>query len=427
MEALSHVQRNTKATLMLQRAWGERYGSQPGKRGEALELVEQLAYEYGETYDSYLAIEPDRQYFFDSGRRGVVPYCLRGRHLIAAGNLLAPPQDRESLLVELLAFAQRRHFAVTFVNVPRSHTRLFREHGFQITKWGEEPIIRLQETTWQGQDYGWVRRQENYCMRHGTEFSEVIPDPSDAVYREQIVPQLEAVSKAHIASTLHKRPLAFFEGRFAPMEMGRRRLFVARHGGRIVAFVVCNPALGGDLWAVEVYRRLPDAVRGVIPFAILKTLRVLKQEGVPYASLSLVPFLRCETAVTGDSGILRVGASFWWRHLNAVFDMRGIYHFKSRFRPDYREMYVAALPRLTVRRVLSLAAAWKLFRFNPLRLMRREWAKQGTAPERETLAAPARRPPRIVRELRRNPADSRAAKGPNAASGMSESPLPLAP
>jgi phosphatidylglycerol lysyltransferase len=319
--------------------------------------------------------------------------------MIATGNLLARPEDREALLVELLEFSRRKGWRVTFVNVPRTDAKLFRRHGFQLTKLGEEPIVRLQSTSWQGQCYGWVRRQENYCTRQGVEFCEIIPDPSDHVYKDQIVGQLEAVSRASIASTLHQRELPFFEGRFCPLDMRRRRLFVARHSGRIVAFAVCNPGLGGDLWAVEIFRRLPDAVRGVMPFLIMKTLRTMQGEGVRYVSLSLVPFLRCELPTAGDSRILRASAYFWWKHLNAIFDVQGIFHFKSRFRPDYRELYVAALPGLTVRSVMSLAAAWKVFHFNPLRLLRGQLARRRATLPRRTLAVPAWRPERVIREL----------------------------
>ena len=376
------------------------FRSQSVMPDESIELVEQYAYEYGETYDSYLVTETDREYFWSRDQRGVVAFCRRGRHIIAAGNLLARPEDRESLLVQLLEFARTKRWAISFVNVPRSHTRLFRRHGFEITKWGEEPIIRLQDATWQGQDYAWARRQENFCIRHGVEFCEVKADSLDPVYRDQIVPQLEAVSRAHIASTLHERELPFFEGQFCPLDLRRRRLFVARHAGQIVAFLVCNPGLSGELWAIEIYRRFPEAIRGVIPYSIMQTLRTMKSEGVSYVSLSLIPFLRCETAATGDSRILRPGANFWMQHLNSIFDMRGIYHFKSRFRPDYREMYVAALPRLTLRSTLSLAFAWKLFHFNPIRWLRRGFAKRGISSERQNLATPAWRPERVVRELR---------------------------
>jgi phosphatidylglycerol lysyltransferase len=399
-EAVDNVDQIALESVMQDRTACGYFRSQSAMSDESIQLVEQHAYEYGETYDSYLVTEPDREYFWSRDQRGVVAFCRRGRHIIVAGNLLARPEDREPLLIQLLEFARTKRWSVSFVNVPRSHTQLLRSYGFEITKWGEEPIIRLQDATWQGQEYAWVRRQESFCKQRGVEFREIVADPSDSLYREQIVPQLEAISRSHIASTLHKRELPFFEGQFCPLDLRRRRLFVATHAGRIVAFLVCNPGLASELWAVEIYRRFPDAVRGVIPYLIMQTLRTMKAEGVSYVSLSLIPFLRCETAVTGDSNIMRFAASFWWRHLNSIFDMRGIYHFKSRFRPDYREMYVAALPGLTVRRAFSLALAWKLLNFNPLRLLRRELAKRAISSQRRSLATPQWRPERVIRELR---------------------------
>ena len=51
---------------------------------------------------------------------------------------------------------------------------------------------------------------------------------------------------------------------FVSDALGDRRLFVARRDGRIEAFIVCNPCLGGTMWAVETYRRRADATRGVV-------------------------------------------------------------------------------------------------------------------------------------------------------------------
>ena len=370
MEAVNNVHQIALESVMQDRTACGYFRSQSAMSGESIQLVEQYAYEYGETYDSYLVTEPDREYFWSRDARGVVAFCRRGRHIIVAGNLLARPEDREPLLIQLLEFARAQRWSVSFVNVPRSHTRLLRSYGFEITKWGEEPIIRLQDTTWQGQEYAWVRRQENFCKQRGVEFREIIGGSVGPRYIEtRSSHSWKPYRGTHIASTLHKHELPFFEGQFRPLDLRRRRLFVATHAGRIVAFLVCNPGLASELWAVEIYRRFPDAVRGVIPYLIMQTLRTMKAEGVSYVSLSLIPFLRCETAVTGDSNVMRFAASFWWRHLNSIFDMRGIYHFKSRFRPDYREMYVAALPGLTVRRVFSLALTWKLLHFSPLRLL----------------------------------------------------------
>ncbi len=369
-----------------------------------LELNDRLrlhARKFGDTYASYLATEASREYFWAPKKLGVVAFCRRGRYLNVADGLLAASEDREQLLTAFLAFAEQNHWVASFMNVPRNEINMFRNQGCQVTKCGEEAIIQLDQTDWQGKNSQWLRRQENYCRRHGVEVSEVTPDPADPAYQDEVVPQLKAISRDHIASTLHRREMQFFVSHFSADMLGDRRLFVARKDTRIIAFIVCNPGLNDNFWAVEVYRRSKDAVRGVIPCVIMHAMRKMKAEGVQYFSLSLVPFLRCNP-VRGDSPVFRFAANFWWRNLNSIFDVQGIFHFKSRFRPDYREMYLAVHPATTIRSLLVIAYIWKLFHFNPLRLLKRNFRFRRGSKQR-SLAMPEQRSKRAIRQLRHKP------------------------
>jgi len=367
-----------------------------------LEILKRYTYEYGETYDSYLVTESDRETLWCRDRRGVVSFVRwAGCYAQVVGGLLAAQEDRQTLLADFVRFAKANQLNVTFFNISRDDLGLFRRHKFQITKCGEEPVIPLQKTTWQGKAYEWLRRQENYCKRQGVELSEVHPDPDDPAYRDGVAPKLDEVSRKHIAATLHGRELRCFEGRFDPMNLGPRRLFVAWRGSRIECFIVCNPCLGGKMWAIEMYRRRSDATRGVTPFAMLQTMRRLKEEGVTYCSLSLIPCLRSDVALKGDSWIYRPACVVWWRYLNWLFDVWGIYHFKSRFRPEYREMYVAALPKVTVLSMIGLMVAWGLIPLSLGRLLRHgvdRWHKRDS---RKSLALPDPRPSRVLRKLNR--------------------------
>jgi len=379
---------------------------------EAAALMERYAFDYGQTYDSYLVTEADREYFWSSGRRGVVGFWRRGRHVHALGGLLAAGDHREKLLREFVEFTSENRLTATFHNLTHGDLELFRRHGFQTSKFGEEPIVRLDETCWQGKSYQWVRRQENYCKRQGVSAEEITADPDDFEFRERIVPELEDLNREHLAKTLHGRELHFFQGKFKPLELGRRRIFVARQNRRTVAFIVCNPGLGGNFWAFETYRRRNDAPRGVVPYLMMHVMRQLKDEGVAYCSLSLMPFVRCWPPIDRESVILPFVCGFWWRRMNWLFDVRGIYHYKSRFRPYYREMFLATHPRITCRSLIATAATWKLFEFSPLRLVRHAWDMRRRAERRRTLSEPQPRPSRVIRELR--PATialSEAAKG----------------
>jgi phosphatidylglycerol lysyltransferase len=376
----------------------EHYRSQAEMPSLLTARLRQLAIDHGDTYASYLVTEQDREYFWSTGECGVVGFRRRGRYLTVADGLLAAPDDRPQLLADFLAFTKANRWHVTFVNVPRNEINVFRNLGCQVSKCGEEPVVRLQRTAWKGKDWEWVRRQENYCKRQSVEFREVTHQIDDTEYREAIAPQLEEISREHVASTLHRREMKFFVSQFNPADLRDRRLFIAEEQGRVTAFIVCNPGLAGDMWAVEVYRRRHDAIRGVVPSLMMHAMRTMQAEGVNYFSLSLAPFVRC-TPVVGDSPMFRKVVNFWWRFLNPIYDVHGMFHFKSRFRPDYREMFVAANPPLSVRSLASLAITWQLFHFNPLRLLARCLRQRGNA-ERRSLVTPDRASERLLRDLR---------------------------
>jgi phosphatidylglycerol lysyltransferase len=379
----------------------EFYSTQSAMPAEALALLDRYAYEYGESYDSYLATEDDRQYFWSPRRRGVIGFVRWRRTLNILGGLLAAPQDVEDLLEKFLEFARLNRLTVNFVNIGRDQAKLFRRHNFKINKCGEELIVRLDRVNWQGKPYEWLRRQENYCVRQRLRVEEIDPENDPEYYREHIVPQLEEVNREHLTGTVHGRELVFFEGRFDPWSLRRRRLFVTTDAGRIVAFVICNPALAGDMWAIEMYRRRADALRGVIPYSMLQVLRQLKDEGVLYGSLSSVPFLRCGPPNNNDDLRLQGGCQFFWYGMNWLFDIRGIFHFKSRFRPDSRELYMATYPRMTFESMFSLLFSWELLRIAPLRLARHVIEYWRSRKQRKGLVSPAQFAERKILKLRR--------------------------
>ncbi len=368
---------------------------------DAVALLERYAYDHGETYDSYLVMDDDRQYFWSPGRSGVIGFVRWHRTLNVLGGLLAAPGQQDQLLEKFLEYVRLNRLTVNFINIGRDQKKLFRRHDFQINKCTEELIVRLERENWQGKAYEWLRRQENFCIRQHLRVEEIDPQTDPEYYRERIVPQLEEVNHEHLIGTLHGRELVFYEGRFDPWSLLRRRLFVTWQGDRIVAFVICNPALGGDLWAIEMYRRRSSAPRGVIPFTILQVLRQLKDEGVHYGSLSSVPFLRCGPPIKGDDIRFQGVCQIFWHGMNWLFDVRGIYHFKSRFRPHFRELYLATYPRMTYPSMLALLVSWELLRVSPLRLARHLVQYWRSRKQRKDLVSPEPFAERKIRELHR--------------------------
>lgn len=324
--------------------------------GVSSELLEEFAYLYGNQFDSYLVTEPGRQEFWSSGRRGLISYATRGRYVLVGGGLVAPEPEKENLLGEFVEHIAGRGQRVAFHNLGDEELSLFRKFGFQISKWGEEPIVDLGECTWKGKPFEWVRRQTNFCQRHGVTASEVRPEELTAEQWARTLAEVHEVSAESLATKVQANEMRFFEGRIADHELGLRRLFVARsaHGaGRMEGFVICNPMLNGTMWATEMYRHRCDSVRGTTAFLIHHVLKQLQDEGVRSVRMCLDPGLRCGTPLPGDSRLVRYGMQATERWLGLVFDVAGLRHFKSRFRPRYESRYLAALPYVSLGSIMA--------------------------------------------------------------------------
>jgi phosphatidylglycerol lysyltransferase len=353
--------------------------------------IEALAYCHGRTYDSYLATEPDRQVFWSSDSSGAVAYRRDGRYIHVAGGLLAPVHRKAALWNELVCWAEREHLVLSFYNLSDDDLPLARLHGFQVTKWGEEALVDLPECAWTGKPYEWVRRQSNFCRRQGIVARECDESQMTAVAWQRVAQELVDISQAQLVNKPQGDEIHFLEGRFDPAHMGRRRLFVAQQGAgqsRIEAFVVCNPGRDGALWAFETYRRRPDAVRGAMPFLMHQAMQQLQAEGAAAVSLCLVPGLRCETPLAGDSRLARWSVVLATRYFSFIHDTRGMYHYKSRFRPRFENRYLAVRPRL------SLGSAWSFVRMLGVldlragSLLRQAAQRLRSAASRRTLSRP---------------------------------------
>lgn len=339
-------------------------------------LIEEFAYRHGGCFDSYLVLEPDRKYFWSKDRKGFVAYVRGLNYLKIAGGLIAAPEHKETLLREFVEYAKRHKLYISFYNILESDLPVFEKFNFQITKWGEEPIVDLTTCTWEGKAYEWVRRQSNYCRRQGLVTVECRPDAMPSVEWDRIVAELHELSAELIETRPQTSDIKFLQSEFDPSNLYRKRIFLARAdggAGRIEAFVVCNPGKNGDFWAFEIYRHRPDAVRGTMPFLMHQTMQVLQKEGVREVSLCLVPGLGCEKKRPGDSFLVRGGMVFANKYLNFLFDTAGMYHFKSRFRPQFEERFTCALPKVTLVGTCVFVHLLGVFQLNPWKLCRNLW------------------------------------------------------
>ena len=268
------------------------------------------------------------------------------------GGIIADERKKPSTVFWLkqLAAKQRRTIAVYSVNA--EEVPLYREAGYAINKFGEEPVLDLGSLNWQGRSFEWVRRQSNYCRRQGLSVME-ITCPQE---QRGLAGELNEVFFDDLRDRVYSQPLKLLEGEFDPQAFGRRRLFVARHQTtqRAEGFLVISPMENGTTWAFETYRKRRDAVRGTIPFLFREVTDRLQAQGIRRVSLCLVPGkgVHQDTSLTADSRV-RWLLRLWYGRLNLIFNASGQDYFKSRFRPRYVDRYICVYPRNSWTSILS--------------------------------------------------------------------------
>jgi phosphatidylglycerol lysyltransferase len=353
--------------------------------------LEGLAFRHGATYDSYLTTEADRQVFWSGSGAGAVAYVRDGRYLHVAGGLLAPRNAKPQLLSELVRWADARRLVLVCYNMGDDDLPLLVDAGFQVTKWGEEAIVDLSGVTWSGRAYEWVRRQTNFCRRQGLEVYEYDWAKSPPADWQNVAAELMEISGIQMANKPQRHAMRFLEGHVALANLRRRRLFLARSdggAGRIEGFLLCNPCLGGTRWAFETYRRRSDAIRGTMPHLMHQAMRQLQGEGVASVSLCLVPGLHCDRPLPNDSPLVRWSVVIGTRYFNFIHDTRGMYHYKSRFRPRFVNRYVAVRPHFSIGAACSFVRVLGVLDLHVGHVLRQTVQRLGRAASRRTLLTP---------------------------------------
>lgn len=346
----------------------------------------QFVYEHGHQADSYLATAPERKTFWSAGHGGLVSYVRVGSYVLVSGGLIAPPSERPRLLREFVQFTASRRWRANFFCIPACDIQLFHDVGFRVNKLGEDTAIDLGNVTFAGKSYEWVRRQTNYCLRHGVTFSEIRPHELSERSWADIQRELEDVGRDAMREKAQTVELKFIDGSLGAHELGHRRLFIAQtqHDGhtRIEGYVVCNPMRGGRAWSTEIYRHRVDAVRGTIAFLFHEIILQLQREGAEQVSLCFSPARNCEEPIPGDKPFVRKALVCFRNRCSLLFDMKGLDHFKSRFRPRYENTYLCSPPNprfgvLIVGMGAILATIWALglLRISPLKILKLAWAR----------------------------------------------------
>jgi len=334
--------------------------------------MERSAFEYATSAESYDIVISSGSLLETPCGKGLISVLPHGRCWHVPGSLIAPDELKPEMVRWLKRVGDVQKKIIVAYAIGPKEAPLFVDAGFEVSKFGEEPLLDLDAITWQGKEFEWVRRQTNFCRRSGLEVVEV----TEEAVRRALANELVEILHEDLKLRTYPQPLRLLEGQFDPIALFRRRLFLARcrATGRTEGFLACSPMHNGRMWAFETYRKRSNAPRGTIPFLFRDVIDRLQSEGVRTVSLCLVPGRGMEEKTNYPSHwIANFAMSLWYKRLNFLFNTRGQDHFKSRFRPRYVNRYTCITPKTSIRSIASFLITTGGIKPNIGNLLRNLW------------------------------------------------------
>lgn len=313
---------------------GERYNNWR----YAAELVER----YGKDSLTYLTLELDKNYFFGTNTEGFIAYKIIDNIMVCMGDPICDEDYWDILFQEFTTFSKRKRYKMCFCSISQEFSTFLSEHGFSVSKYGEEALIDLNAYELKGSKTSKLRQKLKRAEKLGITVIEYNPRKHrDYKLEDKIV---------HISDewlVKKKGKLEFGLGELNLDKPLGRRYFVAIDPNEdLHTILVFSPFNYGQGYFLDVMRRRFDSIPGVMEKSIIDAAMKMKDEGKKMVSLGLAPLAGIE--INGENcTLLEKGMHFVFKNVNQGYDFKALHDYKKKFAPTiWKSRYIAHEPSL---------------------------------------------------------------------------------
>lgn len=308
----------------------------PSAVAAALRLSPETVARFAEHPSGYLAMNRGMCHFTAGDHDGFIAYRPFGSILFQLGGVFAPPENQRRLLKQFQQTARRAGKHICAVQLRPEDLALYQSSGFCINQFGASYTLHLPGFRTSGTAFMKMRNKIARARKAGITVCEL---GIDAPRTPATWAALHAITAQWLPSKgRHAKLLEFLVGELGEPENASRRVFVAYHEGRPVAFITYVPAYGRFAgWMHDLSRRTPGAAVGVMELINITAIERFQREGAIYLNFGLTPFFGLSQAT--DCVPTRSKALSWLlrmvaRHGSALYPARSQVQYKLKWHPE---------------------------------------------------------------------------------------------
>ncbi|AZI58906.1 rhomboid family intramembrane serine protease [Nakamurella antarctica] len=311
---------------------------------QARSILEQ----YGEAALAYLTMWEGNTYWFNDSRTTFVAFRVHGGVAITTGDAIGPASEIPEAMRAFAEYCTGRGWIVCFYSTTAPSRDIGESLGWDSIQVAEETVLPLGELAFTGKKYQDIRTASSRAVKEDIRAEWITFPHAPWAITEQIA----AISEEWVA-TKGLPEMGFTLGGLDELDDSAVRCLIAIDDQGIVHGITSwLPAYRHGViigWTLDYMRRRTTAFKGVMEFLISTAALQFQTEGAEFVSLSGAPLARADKET--EPSRLQKLLDTLGNSLEPVYGFRSLLHFKAKFQPDYRPIYMlypetAALPRI---------------------------------------------------------------------------------
>ncbi len=310
------------------------------------EMAGAIAERHGRTAQDFFKHWPDKSYFFSANRQSFLGYRVSGHYALVLGDPVGPETELSATVIEFREFCQRHGWRVGFHQVSSEHLPVYEGLGFHRLKVGDDAIVDVDKFSLTGSAMKEFRNTVNRLDRLGYRVERI-----DAPLSDALLTDLKRISDHWLEIPGH-RERQFTLGRFERWYVQTTPVYVAFDAkDKAVAFLNLVPSYDPTLATVDLMRRTPEQVNGLMDYLFAKVFLDLKTRGIHRFSLGMAPL----SDRTDGAAVSRDEKVVHWvmKRMPFLFRADSLRRFKAKYADSWKPRYAVYegrfdLPRLAL-------------------------------------------------------------------------------
>jgi phosphatidylglycerol lysyltransferase len=292
-----------------------------------------------------LVLRGDKALLFSPAGDAFLMYGRRGRCWVAMGEPVGPEDSARALLGQFHDLCDRFDGWCVLFEVSEKCRAPCADLGMILTPLGEEARVALTGFALDSPAKKKLREVRARLTRRGYRFQILDRDEVGAA-----MPALARVSHAWLAAK-NTAEKGFSNASFDSRYLAQFPLAIVRSGTEIVAFA--NIWMGADKeeLSIDLMRHLPTAANGTMDLLFCELMLWGRAEGFRWFNLGMAPL--SNLTERSQSQLWPYLGTLLYRHGEHFYNFAGLRHYKEKFGPVWRPLYLAspgglALPAILV-------------------------------------------------------------------------------